>query len=76
MRVLVVSVLDDGGDHRPAARRLRLDALELAELLAGDFDRVGDLLGDLFGAGARVGSDDQRFLDRELRDLRAGPICR
>ena len=68
-RVLVVAVLDDGGDHRHAARGLRLDAIELAELLAGAFDRVGDLLGDLFGAGPGVGRDDQRFLDRELRVL-------
>ena len=39
---------------------------ELPELLAGAFDRVGNFLGDFFGAGARIGRDDQRFLDREL----------
>src|SRR5262249_46724571 len=65
-RVPVVAVLDDGGNYRPAARRLRFDALELSELLASVFDRVGDLAGDLFGTGAGVRRDDQRFLDRKL----------
>src|SRR5262249_47347114 len=68
-RVPVEAVLDDGCDHRHPARGLRIDAPELAELLAGLFDRVGDLLGHLLGAGPRVGRDDQRFLDRELRVL-------
>ena len=37
-------------------------------------DRVGDLPGDLLGTGARIGSDDQRFLDRELRILQASQL--
>src|SRR5262249_10371991 len=50
-------------------RGLRLDAVELAELLHGAFDRVGDLLGDLLGARPGVRSHDQRLLDGELRVL-------
>ena len=48
-------ILDDGRHDRPTARGLRLDPLELAELLTGAFDRVGDFLGDLLRAGPGVG---------------------
>src|SRR5262249_39790556 len=67
--VLVVAVLDGNDDHGPAARRLRLDALELAELLAGAFDRIAALPGDLLGAGPGVWRDEQGLLYRELRVL-------
>src|SRR5262249_12752122 len=67
--ILVVALLDVDGDHRPAARRLRLDVVELAQLLAGVLDRVGDLPGHLLCAGAWVRRDDQGLLNRELRVL-------
>jgi hypothetical protein len=53
---------------------LRLDATELTELLAGAFDRIGDLLRDFLGACTRIRRDDQRFLDRELRVLEASQV--
>src|SRR5262249_17756251 len=64
--ILVGLVPDTGGDNGQPARRLRLDAIELTELLAGELDRVGDLARHFFGARAWVGRDDERLLDREL----------
>src|SRR5262249_36695782 len=62
----VVPVLDDGLDNRSAARGFGLDPLQLAELLAGSLDRVGDLQRNFFAARSRIRSDDERFLDREF----------
>src|SRR5215831_19986014 len=73
--MLVVAHLDVNGDHRLAARRLRLDAVELAELLAGDFDRIRDLFGDFLRAGPRIRGDDHRRLDRELRVLEPAELA-
>ena len=74
---LLESILDDGRDYRSSASGLRLDALELAQLLAGAFDRVGDFPGDLLRAGSWIRRDDQRFLDRELRVFQASqPVIR
>src|SRR5262249_21154549 len=61
-------------NYRPAAYGLRLDATELAELLTGAFNRIGDFLGDFFCAGARIRRHDQRFFDRELRILQASRV--
>src|SRR5215472_17076652 len=72
--VSIVLILHYRGDYRPAARRLRFDATELTELLAGAFDRIGDLLCDFLGARARIRRDDQRFLDRELRILQTPQV--
>ena len=69
-RVPVKPILDDGADHRAPARGLRLNPFELAELLTGAFDRVGDFLGDLLCAGPGVRRDDERLLDRELGILK------
>ena len=59
-------ILDYGRHDRPTARGLRLNPLQLAELLTGAFDRIGDFLGDLLRAGPGVGRDNQCLLDREL----------
>ena len=58
-RILMIPVLNDGGDDGPAAAGFRIDPLELPELLARAFDRVRDLLRDLFGTGPRIGRDDR-----------------
>src|SRR3974390_716321 len=74
----MIPVLNDSTNYRPTARGLRLNALELAELLTGAFDRVGDLMGDLLSASPRVRRDDERLFDREFGifeppDISVGP---
>ena len=73
-RIAIILVLDDSTNHRPAASGLRFNALELAELLAGAFDGVGDLVGDLRRAGSGVRRDDERLLNGELGILEPADI--
>ena len=73
-RIAMIPVLDDGTHHRSAASGLRLDPLELAELLTGPFDGVGDLVCDLRRAGSWVRRNDERLLDGELGILKPPDI--
>ena len=41
----------------------------MTELLHGAFDRIGDLLGDLFGAGPWIRGNDQGFFNGKFRVL-------
>ncbi len=65
-QIPVVTIPNHRLDDRAAPQRLRLDPFELPQLLAGAFDRVGDLQCHLFGTGSRIGGDDQRLLDGEF----------
>ena len=58
----VLVCLPNFGDEKGVA-----DALKLSELLASALDWIGDFFRDFLGAGARIGSHDQGFLDGELR---------
>src|SRR5262249_20391407 len=72
--VFVIPIFDTGGHDGHPARGFRLYTVELTELLAGTFDRVADLLRDLFGAGRGVGSKDQRFLEGKSGTLKPPKI--
>ena len=70
----MVLIFDVDPDQRPSARGLRFDAVNLAHLLTGAFDGVGDFPGHFFGTGPRIKRDDQGLFDREFRILKASEI--
>ena len=64
--MFVIAVLDPHRDEGLPAGRFRIDVIDLAQLLAGYLDRVGDFLRHFGRAGAGVGRDDEGLLDGEL----------
>ena len=73
---LVVAVLDGGRHDRQAAKRHRLDLVELLQLLDRDLDLVAHLFLDLDGRRAGIRRCDHRVLDREVGVFQAahGPV--
>ena len=69
-------VLDVDRDDGAAGVGLGCDGVELAELLDGGFDGVGELLRDFGGGGAGPGGDDLRRFDGVLGVFEAadGPV--
>ncbi len=70
--VLVVLVLDGDLHAGHTAGGGRLDPKELAELLDGALDDVGDFLFDFDYRGTGIGRGDDGVLDRELRVFQSG----